>query len=301
MFQPYGYKFQSFKDADKTKADTIAFEFTSLSPKTIIFKLMNLIKLHRTYLFICCFIFASFTMQTALNGLQPSEEARKLIDDWVETRQIISKERSDWKIERDLLNKTKKLLSSEVSRLDSELADLKASETALDAERSSLAEDKEALKSAAAVVSNSIGSLENQLKGILPSLPDPLIEKIKPLIRRLPEDPNSTDLSLGQRVQNIVGILSQTDKFNNTITLTSEAREFDSGKVVQVSTLYMGLASAYYVDDSGANAGIGSPTRNGWEWNSLKGSGSKIQQLVEIYEGTGEIQFIDTPAKMTNL
>lgn len=301
MFQPYGYKFQSFKDADKIKADTITFEFTSLSPKTIIFKLMNLIKLHRTYIFICCFIFASFTMQTALNGLQSSEEARKLIDDWVETRQIISKERSDWKIERDLLNKTKKLLSSEVSRLDSELADLKASETALDAERSSLAEDKEALKSAAAVVSNSIGSLENQLKGILPSLPDPLIEKIKPLIRRLPEDPNSTDLSLGQRVQNIVGILSQTDKFNNTITLTSEAREFDSGKVVQVSTLYMGLASAYYVDDSGANAGIGSPTRNGWEWNSLKGSGSKIQQLVEIYEGTGEIQFIDTPAKMTNL
>ena len=301
MFQPYGYKFQSFKDADKTKADTITFEFISLSPKTIIFKLMNLIKLHRIYIFICCFIFPSFMMQTALNGLQPSEEARKLIDDWVETRQIISKERSDWKIERDLLNKTKKLLNSEVTRLDSELADLKASETASDAERSSLAEDKEALKSAATVVSNSIGSLENQLKGILPSLPDPLIEKIKPLIRRLPEDPNSTDLSLGQRVQNIVGILSQTDKFNNTITLTSEAREFDSGKVVQVSTLYMGLASAYYVDDSGANAGIGSPTRNGWEWNSLKGSGSKIQQLVEIYEGTGEIQFIDTPAKMTNL
>ena len=56
-------------------------------------------------------------MQTALNGLQSSEEARKLIDDWVETRQIISKERSDWKIERDLLNKTKKLLTQKSAAL----------------------------------------------------------------------------------------------------------------------------------------------------------------------------------------
>ena len=63
----------------------------------------------------------------------------------------------------------------------------------------------------------------------------------------------------------------------------------------------MGLASAYYVDDSGANAGIGSPTANGWKWTAIDGSGGKIKQLVEIYEGTGEIQFIDAPAQMTNL
>ena len=262
---------------------------------------MNLLKTSKANVGLRFVITALFIVNSGLHALQPSEEARKLIDEWVETRQIISKERSEWRIEQDLLEKTQLLLSSEVSRLDSELADLKASESASDAERSALAEDKEALKSAAAVVSNSIGSLETQLKEILPSLPVPLIEKIKPLIRRLPDNPQATDLSLGQRVQNIVGILSQTDKFNSTITLTSEAREFESGKVVQVSTLYMGLASAYYVDDSGANAGIGSPTANGWKWTAIDGSGGKIKQLVEIYEGTGEIQFIDAPAQMTNL
>ena len=86
------------------------------------------------------------------------------------------------------------------------------------------------------MVSSSIGGLESQLKAIIPSLPAPLIEKIKPLIRRLPDDPQDTELSLGQRVQNIVGILSQTDKFNTTITISSEAREFEEGKAVQQIT-----------------------------------------------------------------
>ena len=236
-----------------------------------------------------------------LIGEKLVNDTRSTIDQWVETRQIISKESSQWDIEKGLLEKTHALLTSEVARLDSELKDLKESASASDEERSSLAAKKESLKAATKVVASSIGSLETSLKTIIPSLPAPLIEKIRPLIRRLPDNPDKTDLSLGQRVQNIVGILSQTDKFNTTITATSEAREFEAGKVVQVTTLYMGLASAYYVDDSGKYAGVGIPTADGWDWPVIEGIGSQIKQLVEIYEGTGEIQFIKVPAQTKTL
>ena len=239
--------------------------------------------------------------KVSLYGEKLVDETRTTIEQWVETEQIISKEKSEWDIEKGLLEKTYALLSSEVERLNSELEDLKESASASDEERSTLAAEKESLKAAAKVVSSSIGSLESQLKAIIPSLPEPLIEKIKPLIRRLPDDPKKTDLSLGQRVQNIVGILSQTDKFNGTITATSEAREFESGKMVQVTTLYIGLASAYYVDDAGKYAGVGIPTANGWEWPVVEGIGSDIKQLVEIYQGTGEIQFINAPAQIKTL
>ena len=100
-----------------------------------------------------------------------------------------------------------------------------------------------------------------KLKKILPILPEPLIEKINPLIRRMPNDSDNTDLSLGQRVQNIVGILSQTDKFNTTITAKREIKAFEEGKAVQVTTLYWGLAMAYYVDDSGKYAGLEFPLK----------------------------------------
>ena len=99
------------------------------------------------------------------------------------------------------------------------MKDLKESATASDEERISLASKKESLKAASKVVESSIGKLEESLKRIIPSLPSPLLEKIRPLLRRLPDDPLITDLSLGERVQNIVGILNETDKFNTTITI----------------------------------------------------------------------------------
>ncbi len=134
-----------------------------------------------------------------------------------------------------------KLQSSEVERLDAALADLESSATAADEERTTLAEEKEKLTAASTVVEANIGELETQLKRELKGLPEPLIEKIKPLIRRLPKDPAKTELSLAERVQNIVGILSQADKFNTTITQTSESHEIDGGKTVGVRTLLLCL------------------------------------------------------------
>ena len=146
------------------------------------------------------------------------------------------------------------------------------------------------------MVEANIGALESQLKRALKKLPEPLIEKIKPLIRRLPEDPSDTDLSLGERVQNIVGILSQADKFNTTITQTNESRKIEGGKTVEVRTLYWGLAMAYYVDASGQYAGIGVPGPDGWEWPRVDAAGAEIKQLIDVYEGSEDISFVNVPA-----
>ena len=77
-------------------------------------------------------------------------------------------------------------------------------------------------------------------------------------------------------MQNVVGILSQADKFNTTLTATSESREIEGGKVVEVRTLYWGLATAYYVDASGEYAGIGYTGPDGWEWPQIEGKGAAI-------------------------
>jgi len=226
------------------------------------------------------------------------ESTRDVLDQWVQTKQITSKEKSDWRLEKSILSDTQKLLSSELERLETALEDLKKSATAADEDRSKLTTQKEAFAEASAMVEGSIQGLEIQIKRIVKTLPTPLVEKIKPLIRRLPEDSANTKLSLGERVQNIVGILSQTDKFNATITQTSESRELDSGKIVEVRTLYWGLAMAYYVDASGAYAGIGHPGEDGWEWPQIEGAGPQIKQLLAVYEGSEEIQFVEVPARI---
>lgn len=233
-----------------------------------------------------------------LNAQPSIEETRALLDEWVETQQIISEEQQDWRIEKSILAETRTLLSNEFERLQDSIKDLEDSATQADQERSSLTEEKDDLKAAADVIAAQITELENKTRKILPMLPKPLIDRINPLIRRLPEDSENAKLSLGERVQNIVGILSQADKFNNTITPTSETRKVNGGKEVQVNTLYWGLAIAYFVDASGDYAGIAYPTKNGWKTSLIEGIGPQIQQLVSVYEGDGEIQFVEVPAQI---
>ena len=58
VFNLMDINFNLLKDADKTKADTITFELTSLSPKTIIFKLIdfNPNYTEHIYLFVALFL-----------------------------------------------------------------------------------------------------------------------------------------------------------------------------------------------------------------------------------------------------
>jgi chromosome segregation ATPase len=248
-------------------------------------------------------LFAALTAGTlaalgTVSATDKLDSTRSVLEEWVETRQIISEEKSDWKLERSILNDTVELLSSEKARLDQALEELEESATAADEDRTELAEEKEKLVTATAVVESNIEGLEMQMKEIVKTLPEPLVDTIKPLIRRLPEDPANTSLALGERVQNIVGILSQTDKFNTTITQTSESREISDGKIVEVRTLYLGLAAAFYVDASGEYAGVGHPTADGWEWPRIDGAGAEIKRLIDVYEGTEDIEFVNVPASI---
>ena len=224
------------------------------------------------------------------------DAARETLNRWVETRQIISETKSDWALEKSILQDSEKLLSSELERLSAALEELDVTATASDEERTKLAAEKEVLGAAAAVVEANVGSLETQVKAIVQTFPEPLIDKIKPLIRRLPEDSTNTKLTLGERVQNIVGILSQADKFNGTITQTSESREINGGRVVEVRTLYWGLGGAFYVDASGEYAGVGYPGSEGWDWPQIEGAGPQIKRLLDVYEGSDDIQFVEVPA-----
>ncbi|MEN8661597.1 MAG: DUF3450 family protein [Lentimonas sp.] len=238
---------------------------------------------------------ATFCMLFAQDKI---DTTRDTLEQWVETQQIISETKSDWALEKSILQDSEKLLSSELERLNQALEDLDATATTADEERTKLAAEKELLATASAVVESNVGALETQVKAIVKTFPEPLVDKIKPLIRRLPKDPKNTKSTLGERVQNIVGILSQADKFNGTITQTSESREVDGGRVVEVRTIYWGLGGAFYIDAAGEYAGVGHPGADGWEWPKIDGAGPQIKRLLDVYEGSEDIQFVEVPASI---
>ena len=224
------------------------------------------------------------------------------IDQWVETEQIISEEKSQWKIEEELLQKTHNLLNSELNRLNLALDDLESSVSAAEEERASLNEKKENLKAGESVILRNIENLEASIKSILPSLPEPLLKELNPVIKRLNQMENSVSGNITDRLQNILLILNKANKFNSNIKSVTELRKSEDGKTIQVTTLYLGLASAYYVDGVGEISGIGRPTLNGWEWFEDNSISNEIRKLADIYNGSDvDIEFISIPSKLINL
>ena len=62
------------------------------------------------------------------------------------------------------------------------------------------------------------------------------------------------------------------------------ARNCHAGSVTTVEAVYLGLGSAYFVNDGGDLAGVGSPGPNGWEWNNQPELASRVREVIRIYK-----------------
>jgi hypothetical protein len=227
------------------------------------------------------------------------EEFRAKTGKWVETRQIISKEVSDWEVEREMLGATRQLLRQEKGTLEAEIAELELSNTQSDEERRDLLLERGDHQRAAHALEERIRALEEQLLAAVPQLPEPLQKKLEPLLIQIPEDAENTRIQLGQRLMNVLGVLAQAEKFNATATFVGETRAVNGAEKVQVRTLYWGLAQAIYVDARGESAGIGRPGSGGWEFSNQPELADAAERLLDIYEGNVDaIEFVSVPVEI---
>ena len=185
---------------------------------------------------------------------------QKKIDKWIETRQIISEERANWLGEKAMLETSHGILSDELTALNRAVELLSETSTMADVERENLQAEREELERSNEMLAVKVRTLEIAVQDLSARFPTPLLVKIKPLLQNIPEDVSRTKKALGQRLLTVLGVLSQAEKFNGTLTLQTNARDV-SGTGVQerVTTLYWGLAFAVYVDDAGKFAGMGLP------------------------------------------
>ena len=226
-----------------------------------------------------------------------AEGVRAKVEKWAEASQVASKEAADWRVEKETLRATRDLLRQERDALKKEIEELQTSGAGVSAERQELVLKGQAFDAKASVLGDKIAMMEAQVKAIVPSLPAPLTEKLEPLLIQIPEDPASTRMSHSARLMNVLGVLSQAEKFNSTATFVGETRSVDgSDRKVSVRTLYWGLSQAIYVDAEGKVAGFGRPTEQGWRFEVDPAVTAQAASLLDIYEGnTDDIEFINFP------
>jgi len=246
---------------------------------------------------------SSLLLMSALIANGSAEEiaiTQKKIDKWIETRQIISGERASWLGDKTMLETSEGILSDELAALNSAVELLSENSTIADVEREDLQEEREEIERSNEMLAVKVRTLEVAVQELSARFPSPLLVKITPLLQNIPEDVSRTKRALGQRLLTVLGVLSQAEKFNGTLTLQTNARDV-SGTGVQerVTTLYWGLAFAVYVDDAGKFAGMGLPGSEGWEWSTRNESASDVRRFIATYSGeTDELDFVNIPVEI---
>lgn len=225
------------------------------------------------------------------------EETRLTMDKWIETQQIISRERKDWQQGREILLGRLELIKKEVATLEEKTGQAEAGVTEASKKRSDLIAENDQLKAASTLLTEAVTGMEGDVRLLFKTLSEPVQAKLQPLYQRIPEDTAKTRVSAAERFQNVLGILNELNKMNNEITVSYEVHHLADGKPSEVKAMYVGLAQAYYVSARG-EGGIGRPTGDGWKWEPSKAVASEVLVALEILEGKRTPDFVHLPVKL---
>ena len=247
---------------------------------------------------ICLLTFVSVAT-VAWNSANAAEssvnDARATLEKWVETRQLISKTKSDWQSDKESLEQTVALYERELKGIDEQMSKVSTNNTQVEKEMKEAIVLQKQSNEALGETRQFATDFEVKVRNVAPQLPMPLQDILKPLIARLPADPANTKMLAAERVQVLVGILNELDKFNNAVNVFNEKRKNSKGEEVAVQTVYIGLGAAYFVNEAGDFAGVGAPGANGWDWNVKNEIAATVQDVVKIYRNEKTARFVTLP------
>lgn len=242
-------------------------------------------------------VLAAALVPGGLLGVEsPIADARATLEKWVETKQLISKTSTDWQADQESLEQTVALYERELKSLDEQMSKVSTNNTQVAKEMAEAGRLQKVSGETLDGAREFAKDFEERVKRFVPQLPAPLQDLLKPLLARLPADPAHTKMLAAERVQALVGVLNELDKFNNAVNLFNEKRKNSKGEEVSVQTVYVGLGAAYFVNEAGDFAGTGAPGAQGWEWTVQPDIAPHVQETVKIYRNEKTARFVTLPA-----
>tara|TARA_B100000519_G_C14234796_1_gene434216 strand:- start:1063 stop:1830 length:768 start_codon:yes stop_codon:yes gene_type:complete len=225
-------------------------------------------------------------------------QTRATLKEWVELKKLISEERSTWTVEQQTLNESIDLLTQEIEKLDEQITAMQEDADAAQLERQSLNNEEDELRRASAVVQQVATDLEGAVLDLMEYFPQSLQDKLSLLTERMPKNTKEADaLGLSTRIQYVIGILGEIEKFHNQITVEETMQSIGDSEVA-VKTMYIGLAVAYYVDGTRTEAGVLRPAKGGWEKEARNDMAEQIAQAIGIYEREETAEFVNLPISL---
>ena len=227
------------------------------------------------------------------------QAARDVLQQWVETRRQLSKEKQEWTLGRELLLSRIELVEGEINSVRTKIDEVQASIAESERKRTELEASRATLQTTSDDLALSIATLEERTRGLIARLPDPLREKLRPISQSLPADAATAEKGkLGERFLTVVGILNEVNKFNREVRAESEIRTLSNGSTIEVTTVYLGLGQAYYASADGKEVGFGVPAAQGWTWTAANEHAAEIVRGMAILTKGADAEFVNVPLQI---
>lgn len=223
------------------------------------------------------------------------ETIRTTTEKWVETQRILSKEKRDFALAKELLTERIALLEREIESFENKIREADAGIAEADRKRNEMLEEKDRLLDAVSVLKKLVDQMEERVCGLLERLPEPLREHVKPLSQRLGKSTESSRLSLSERFQNVIGILNEVDKFHKEITAASEIRTLPDGTSQEVAAVYVGISCGYFSNPAQTVGGFGFPDESRWSWTFKPEIAGSVSDLVAVLKNEKTASYVLLP------
>ncbi len=220
---------------------------------------------------------------------------RTALEQITANRRLISQERRDLALIREMLDARITLMDGEIASVRRKIDDARQSIEQARGKQTEMLDESRTLKEASDTLTERVAALENRTRALLERLPAPLADRVKPLSQRIPDDPGETKLTVGERFQHVIGILDLVNKFNGEITVTNELRQRSNETSVEVTAVYIGIGYAFYASADRGVAGYGAPSSEGWVWTEANDAAAQIAQAIAILNNEQPASFVQLP------
>jgi hypothetical protein len=225
------------------------------------------------------------------------EQARQIIEEYVETRREIAKASNEWRSYQELSVRRISLYEQEIAELTAAIEKAEAETTQAERAIAKIKGEIAELRQANDIVAQALPGFEDELRELYQYFPTPLKDKVQSLVQQLGKGGQASN-----RMALVIGILNEVDKFNSDYTLDTFEKTLPSGQTKLVDVVYLGLAVAYYADSDGKFGGVGIPAPGDWEWSEKNDLAPAIREAILYYEG--EIKpamLVDLPIEIQNI
>ena len=223
------------------------------------------------------------------------KETTTIIQEWVQTEQLIGEESSEWNIEKASLLDVRGALENEISELTKRLEESEEEAVGAAQQRTELLEQKAEIEETTLSLLDGIDTLETQVEEAFALLPTPLAKRLQPFRNKLKSGIKQGNLPLRQRVDTLLSLLQAISLFHRNITLERQEFSLEDGISREFQVMYFGLGIAYFVNESGTVAGFGSPSQNGWTWKRDDSLAREIATGVDMLNNQAMPRFLKLP------